>query len=107
MYQAHPLLGGKFYTWRYTGVTTAGQIIKVPATCPANRVMAIRIHQEGSNPVFSFEGQDFTDSAAAIITSDGTDIAGDISEPKNQTIATVKAISGTINVSCIALAKVV
>jgi len=86
-------------TKRHTSVdSSTGVAIK----CAEWALKGVVIHIEGSTPVATMTGTlACTGSAAAVITSDGTTITLDGKWPANTTITTIKAPSGTINVSIV------
>jgi len=87
-------------TKRHTGVdATTGVDIKFSTY----NVKGVLIHIEGSTSVATVTGTlSVTGSAPAVITSDGTNINLEGEWPAGKTITTIKAPSGTINVSVIA-----
>ena len=87
-------------TKRHTSVdSTTG----VDITFSTYNVKGVIVHIEGSTSVATVTGTlSVTGSAAAVITSDGVTICLDGEWPAGTTITTVKAPSGTINVSVIA-----
>jgi hypothetical protein len=102
-----PTIGRNIYTWRYTSVdAVTGQAITIPASLPRD-IMSLQIHVEGSTAVMHIVGEDFDDSATAIITSDGTTFSVDVGKSPGETACTVLAPSGTVNVSVIALSRFV
>lgn len=91
--------GRYFYTKRYTGVDTNGTAINF-SDVSVNEVL---IHIEGSTSVATLTGDTHTDSAAAVITSDGTWLPPIPKATRaGLTIATVAAPSSTVNVSVLA-----
>jgi len=86
--------GSEIVTKRVTGITTGGTALTLPCDC--KRVL---IHMEGATEIFRVTGT-VTGSTEIRFTSDGADL-GDlpIAIPAETTIVTMKAPTGTINVS--------
>lgn len=96
------MFGPALLTARYTGVDTDGVAV---AFTGIGQIMirGLLIHVEGSTAVMHIRGKvAHDDDADAIITSDGVTVTLPIGQPNGQTLCTVKAPSGTKNISVIA-----
>jgi len=87
-------IGRRVYTWRYTSVdSTTGASLTIPSDIPD--VMEVHIHFEDASG--TFEGTSHTNSAPF---NPGTeDIILPVAASPGTILGTLKAVSGTVNIS--------